>query len=103
LYSRQRPALLQLLARRIEVNSNVDVIGDLFADGVVVHFENDLRTRQHQLAAVGTHDFALLSNSPFHEQSAEESATRGSTIGRRSEVQFWIFLLQSCQSVVRNF
>ena len=45
-------AILRLLAFRIEVDAELDLIGDLFTDRVIVDLEDDLRSGQHQLAAV---------------------------------------------------
>ena len=55
------------LVPRIEVDTELDVVGDLLTRRRVVDVPLDLGPRHHQLAAVRTHDLALLADRPLHE------------------------------------
>src|SRR5689334_17290041 len=72
----ERLAIFRLLPFWIKINSKLDLIGDLFTYGMVVNFENDLRSGHHQLSGIGTHDLALLTDRPFHEETACACNTR---------------------------
>src|SRR5262245_30969425 len=67
-------AVLRLLSFRIKVDAELDEVSDLLAHGGVVDVPEDLRSGQHQLAAVRKRKLTLLSDGPFHEQSRADVA-----------------------------
>ena len=68
--------VLRLLSLGIEVDAELDGVGDVLAGARVVDVPRDARTRQHQHAAVGPHQFHALADGPFAEPS-------GRHLGRR--------------------
>ncbi len=95
----QHLAVLRLLALRVEVDAELDRVGDVFAAVRVVDVPHDLRAGQHQLAAVRTHHLALLADGPFHERAGQRVAVGVERI-RRQVVGF--DLLQARDRVVRD-
>src|SRR5260221_10404804 len=66
----QRLAVLWLLAFWIEIDAELDIVGDVLAAIRIVDVPRDPRAGKHQLPAVGPHDFALLAHGPLHERAA---------------------------------
>ena len=91
-------SMLRLLALRIEVDAELDMVRDLFARPRVVDVEHDLRIRQHQLAATRPHQLALLADGPFHEQTGV--VQRIVVVGGRIVLQqgVGLLLLQAARS-----
>src|SRR5262245_41734425 len=71
---------------------------------MVVDFKNDLGSRQHQLSGIGTHDLALLSDSPFHEETTrtEDAGSSASVIQKGSVGSLRFLLRQPGQGMVSH-
>jgi hypothetical protein len=94
---------LWLLAFRVEVDPELDVVGDLLAGRGVVNVPDELRTGQQQLAGVGAHDLALLADRPFHEESGTGGDAAVVVVVRGRRVVDRIVLRQPGERVVDDF
>ena len=80
--------ILRLLSLRVEVDAHLDLLGDVLAAVRVVDVPGDLGARQHQLAGVRPHDFALLADGPFHEgAAAARAAAAAGSVSRDRRVR----------------
>src|SRR4029453_6174909 len=90
----------RLLAFRVEVDAELDVVGDLLAGRGVVNVPDELRTGEQQLAGVGAHDLALLADRPFHEEPGAGGDAAVVVVVRSGRVVDRIVLRQPGQRVV---
>ena len=88
---------LRLLALRVEVDAQLDLVGDVLAAVRVVDVPHHLRARQHQLAAARPHHLALLADGPFHEGARQRVAVGIERIGGQV---IGLLLLQAGDGVV---
>src|SRR6185436_19649521 len=95
----QHLAELRLLTFRIEVDAELDGVGDVFAALRIMDIPHDLPAGQHQLAAVRTHDLALLADGPFHERAGLRLAVRVIRVLRE---RIGFTLLQARDRVMRD-
>src|SRR5215472_17661837 len=91
-------AILRLLIARIEPNAELNVIGDLLADSMVVNVPPHSRTGQNQLAGLRPVDVIVLADGPFHQHATlvRSGVVAGVALG------VWIVLDQVRQRVVRD-